>query len=146
MKLDYSSLTKNELNRYLRFKNMSRREFCKIHAKWAVGDNADKLFDFSLHPHFGNKIIQYFDIEDIVREGDFIGLETEVLLTDDVNDFRYVEILERWEKGLFVDPPSAHLDDSLIRFSDGRHRVIAAYHIGEKNVPIALPIGGPRIR
>jgi hypothetical protein len=134
--LNIENLSTSDLKRFLRIKNMSKNELEKISARWADLDNLDRFYDADLHPD-NNIEIKYYPIVDIINKGDFKELNPFKLITDHTNDMRYVHIIETWESGGYMDPPEAYSDGIKWSFTNGRHRTIAAYHIGEKCIPIA---------
>ena len=68
-----------------------------------------------------------------------LTLPFDQLFTYDVNDFRYVTTLERWEKGLPVYRPSVGLDrDQKIIIEDGRHRSVLNNYLGNEFTPITV--------
>lgn len=134
MILDLADLSPPRLKRYLRVKNMPSSELMKITAKWERGT----YFDVHLRMNQDTHEVVEINLLRIIERAEFLGLDTDTLITDDDLDFRYVEIIERWEKGLFIDPPSVSFEQDNIGFYDGRHRTVAAYHIGETSIPVAV--------
>lgn len=116
---------------------MGKKELSKINACWATGKDLAKLNNPVLSKGRDYNIIGV-NLQKLIAQAQFCELNIEKLITDDINDFRYVDILERWERGQVVDPPTLYIDESDFFFSDGRHRTIAAYHIGEIVIPIAV--------
>lgn len=99
------------------------RQLSTIHSIWNITPSSDL-----------NIIKEYsiFDLFDI--------LEIEGLITNNVFDNsplsnrRIMNTLWRWEFGLHVSLPILDLNKN--EFIDGRHRVLAAYHLNEKKIPI----------
>lgn len=139
-KIDLDELEETEKVKYLRVKNMSQVEFLKVQAYWAVDENFDKLQNLDFLPYYKKYKIVNINLSTLIMTADFEGLEKQQLITDDINDFRYIDIFENWENGIHLDPPVLSIIGTKISISDGRHRTICAYHIGQKCIPIAVPI------
>lgn len=61
------------------------------------------------------------------------------IFKDDVrSNSRILNILERWNRKLYVDPPTIIRNNDSYIFKDGRHRTIAAYHLQIKTIPVFL--------
>lgn len=48
---------------------------------------------------------------------------------------------EHWQSGNFMDPPIVGFNEWTNNFeiSDGRHRLVAAYQMGERTAPVLIP-------
>jgi len=56
------------------------------------------------------------------------------------SDQRIALTLHHWENGQYMDLPElGGINFGKLTIGDGRHRTIAAYHLGEKQMPIAIP-------
>lgn len=139
MKIDLNDYEQDKQGRYNRVKEMIKDDLGKISPKWAVGKNYTKCSEPKFLPESDYTIIE-LNLPKLISSTNFIGLNPNKLINDDINDFRYVEIIERWEKGLYIDPPTININigDNRITISDGRHRTIAAYHTGAKQIPVAI--------
>ena len=133
-KLDLSDLTPKDQLRYIRVKNMSKAELTKLEVHWAL----DNYYDTALAMNDGRRKIVEVDLYKVIERSEFLELSTKTMITDHINDFRYVDIIERWEQGLPIDPPLISFAEGELLFEDGRHRTIAAYHIGETTIPVAV--------
>ncbi|MFD2588323.1 ParB N-terminal domain-containing protein [Croceitalea marina] len=139
MKLDLNDFDKDELKRYNRIKNLQAKELQEITPRWAVDEHVDKCS----HPDFlpnSDYIMVNLNLPKLISSSQFGELNPSKLITDDINDWRYVEIIERWGKGKFIDPPTItpHNKTKQITYIDGRHRTIAAYLTGAQTIPVAV--------
>lgn len=123
------------------YRKMNSCELNMIKAKWAVGDKRSKMFN---DPE-GYSIF-LVNIEELISKVDFgeMGFEkmnpSKLFTNVDISDFRIAKILEHWRNGGYVDPPALYLNSfNQLYISDGRHRTISAFHLGEKNIPVAVP-------
>ncbi|KEZ94467.1 hypothetical protein IL45_00880 [Nonlabens ulvanivorans] len=139
MKIDLNDFEQDEQNRYNKVKKMTEEDLMKISPKWAVGKNYTKCSEPKFLPDSDYTIIE-LNLSKLIESTDFIELNPYELITDDINDFRFVYIIERWDNGLFIDPPTIYLtnNDEKVRITDGRHRTIAAYHTGAELIPVAI--------
>ena len=125
---------------------MKKNDLHKIIPKWACSENVDMLLDYSQHPDpdIGNHKVFRVDVKNLITKLALYGFDLEKLLNgDESSDQRISSTLNRWEKGEFVDPPTINIDendDRKLMISDGRHRFKLAYHMNEKQIPIAIPI------
>lgn len=123
------------------YMKMGPRELKMINVKWAVGDKINHILnDFEDYSFF------YVNLEELIKKVDFgeMGfkkMNPNELFTDvDVSNFRIAKILKQWRNGGYIDPPSLCLDSfNKLYISDGRHRTIGAFHLGETNIPVAVP-------
>lgn len=119
---------------------------------WAVDKHADK----ATLPHqnrikngtYDNYELMWLNIEDV-----FSNAHPSFAL--DVNDpvggknsikGRVQRAKDHWESGGYMDPSELGYNDSngainrgTIDFTDGRHRMVAAYHRGEEYAPALVP-------
>jgi len=109
--------------------------------KWATGKHVDK--GLSVHQHN-------------INSGDFTMINVDIKklfsktidmqqLNPDVADggsnaknFRIVNAKKFWEDGGYMDLAVISFDShhKLIQFTDGRHRLVAAYQLGQKTAPV----------
>lgn len=88
---------------------------------------------------FGSYKIFYVRTIDIVHRVNFLGLNPKALdLSDESNKDSYLHIINSWKNGRFIDNPTLTLTQNELRFSDGRHRTILAYHLGETALPVLI--------
>ena len=117
-------------------------ELQKIQPKWAYGKEADSLLDFSQHPINESYSIFLVDTSELIQKTEFIGFDAQVLFTGDLaSDSRIATTLSQWENNGFVDPPTIILSDltrDRLSIADGRHRTKLTYHLGHKEIPIAI--------
>ena len=139
MKIDLNDYEQDEQDRYNRVKEMTKDDLRKISPKWAVGKNYIKCSEPKFLPDSDYTIIE-LNLSKLIASTNFIELNPNELITDDINDFRFVDIIERWDNDLFIDPPTIYLtnNDEKVRITDGRHRTIAAYHTGAEFIPVAI--------
>ncbi|AGC78324.1 ParB-like nuclease family protein [Nonlabens dokdonensis] len=139
MKIDLNEYEQDDQDRYNRIKELTKDDLSRISPKWAFGKNHLKCTDPKFFPDSDYVIIQ-LNLPKLISSTNFIELNPNKLITDDINDFRYVEIIERWKIGLFIDPPIISLanNEEKIRIIDGRHRTIAAYLTGAEMIPVAV--------
>lgn len=110
-----------------------------IKVQWAIGSNINFIRNPHLDPAFNSINFYFINSLDLIQKFDFIGLNTSSLFTgDDPSDFRTARILDNWKKGKYLDPPTIGLNFDNPSFTDGRHRAIAAFHLNEKRIPVAL--------
>jgi len=83
------------------------------------------------------KKVMDFDILDLLQIVELEGLKINVIFENDVSsNKRIMNTLWRWEFGLAVNPPE--LIHSEGPFWDGRHRVLAAYYLNAKSIPVVI--------
>lgn len=135
-----------ELKEFVNFyRNKKLYETNKIKARWACGENIKHLFSISTSS-LQDYSIFFVKIRDLINGIDFgemkgIALNPKVLFNGvDERDWRIAKILNHWEKCEYIDPPEICMDcySQNIDFSDGRHRTIAAFHLGEEKIPVII--------
>ena len=52
---------------------------------------------------------------------------------------RVAQAKQFWKAGNYMDPPQVSWNGSSISFTDGRHRLVAAYQLGAREAPILVP-------
>ena len=81
------------------------------------------------------KIINDYCITDLLYIVDNEGLKTNDVFSNSISsNNRIMNTLWRWEFGLPISLPILDKDNNF--FIDGRHRILAAYHLNEKQIPI----------
>jgi hypothetical protein len=124
------------------YKKMDLNEILKISAKWACGSNEKYLSNLGLHPTEFYSLF-WVECKELINTIEFEELDgvnlNPKLLFNDINerDCRVVKVLDHWRNGGYIDPPVISINRlNKIWFADGRHRTIAAFHIGEEKIPI----------
>ena len=141
MKINLEVFSALERERYHRVKNMTKEELSTIRPIWTNIYRKEDWHSPNLYADIGEEsVIIEVALDKLILYSNFLGLNPKALITDDSNDFRYVKIIERWEKGLCIDPPEMAINDSdsIISFVNGRHRTIAAHMTGAKVIPIVI--------
>lgn len=123
------------------YRGKSKEEIQSIKPKWAYGLNeSHQLKSFEGYSIF---FVNTLDLIRKVQWGEMGSkkLNPVVLFTGaEASDFRIAKALDHWSKSLFIDPPELVLGGSGgIYIADGRHRSIAAFHLGEETIPVAVP-------
>lgn len=103
---------------------------------WAIGPNKDR----AMYKPGSDYILIWVNIKDLFANTD----KEQKLDVDDpsggknrIGDrVRMAKVY--WSKGNYMDPPMIHYNDwnNEITFTDGRHRLVAAYQLGEKYAPV----------
>lgn len=139
MKLDLNDFDEEKLKRYNRIKSMDKKDLKKIKPNWATGENVDECSHPNFLPDSDYQII-HLNLPRLIASSNFLELNPQKLISDETNDWRYVDIIERWETGKFIDPPTItpNLKKEEITYIDGRHRTIAAYLTGAETIPVAV--------
>ncbi len=118
------------------YKKLTKKELLKIKPIWA--------FDNNLFRDFDGYIFAWANVFELVKKSEFGAMGGDinpyVLFSERENgNQRIAEVLYRWENGMLIDPPTIHCDRfGTIKMSDGRHRLITAFHLGEKQIPVAI--------
>ncbi|WP_339869371.1 hypothetical protein [uncultured Algoriphagus sp.] len=131
---------KHQEKQYEKFKGLGVEGIQNINPVWATGKFMDQNMMNRLEPNGSYAHIQVSTIG-LIEEVDFGELNPKILFSGDMaSDMRFVTTLDRWEGGLPVDPPELGIDinNGKINFkvSDGRHRAILAFHLGEDCIPV----------
>jgi hypothetical protein len=142
-KATYEDLSEEKRLRLQKYLQLPDEKLKNIDAFWAVEERLESLFDLSIHPKWGNNIFIAVSPKKLIENLYVLGISTNKLFNNDVLDFRYVTTLERWEKGLPVDPPTVYFDSSIqkCKISDGRHRLVLSFFIGKETIPISIHKG-----
>ena len=118
------------------YKKLTKKELLEIKPKWAFGED--------LFADFDEDIFAWVNTKELIEKMEFGAMggdiDPYVLFSDRENgNQRITKILDRWKNRTLVDPPSIHSDRlGKITFGDGRHRLITAFHLGAKRVPVAI--------
>lgn len=117
-------------------------ELKSIEPKWAYGSNSGKILDPTLWLGSQRYAIYIAEIKELVLNAVFAEVDTENLFTADYrNNIRTAKILQRWDNGEFIDPPTIMLctyDRTKLAFYDGRHRTKTALLLGAQQIPVAI--------
>jgi hypothetical protein len=116
-------------------------ELKKIKPHWAIEENISHLLDIALHPKFGRFVFLSINTKDLIINADFKEVDNNTLFTGEhKNDIRISQILNFWENGKFIDPPSIGYsnENKKIEFYDGRHRTKLSYFLKLKEIPVAI--------
>jgi hypothetical protein len=144
MEIDLENYSRADVERYNRVKHMGKDELALITPIWTTLENKQAMISSSIYYGLEDDkvVIVNIDLPQLVASAEFWELDPQRLITDHANDFRFVRIIERWEKGRPIDPPEIYYRENSDRiyFSDGRHRTIAAFHIGIAQIPIAIDV------
>jgi hypothetical protein len=136
-KATYDDLPEDNLDRLNVFRYMDREELTKIVPVW-ISENSK---EYSEGIDFDRYCIIDVNVKHLLKSVELIGLPTDEIFTDDINDLRYVTTLERWQNNKPVDPPTINISDTnknKLTISDGRHRTVLTNCLKQKNIPILV--------
>ena len=136
-KTTYKNLSKEESVRLHKFLCLPMEDLKKIKPVWVVEENQSEAFFGPFDEHE----IEYISSKLLIDNANMLDLPTDKLFNDDIDDFRYITTLERWQEKRSVDPPRIRINNSLekeIEFEDGRHRAILGYILEEQRIPILV--------
>lgn len=126
-----------------KYKLKDEQDIHNIRAKWACGKHM-KYSRIYKHPTCYK--LFYVEMRVLLELADFeeVGnapVEPLKLFKDiPERDFRVAKVLDHWSKGEYIDPPEVYVHFSKLVFSDGCHRTVAAFHIGEDVIPIYIHV------
>lgn len=123
------------------YRKMDSFELSKIKVKWAIRENSKYMRgDFEDYSFF---IVNLYELIAKVNFGemDFCRMDPNKLFTESINsNYRIARCLDHWRNSKYIDPPRISLDSlDSVSISDGRHRTITAFQLGEKEIPVAIP-------
>ena len=136
-KATYKDLPREEFKRLEKFRHIPIEELKKIKPIWAVNENKAEAWFVFLERY----VVEYISPRILIENANMLDLSTAKLFNNDINDFRYVTTLERWQSNLSVDPPRINIDNNLekpIEFGDGRHRAILGYILEAQSIPVLI--------
>ena len=136
-KTTYENLSKEESVRLNKFLRLPMAELKKIKPVWVVEKNKSEAY----FGPFDEYEIEYISPKLLIDNANMLNLPTDKLFNNDIDDFRYITTLERWQNKQSVDPPRIRINNSLekaIEFGDGRHRAILGYILEEQSIPILV--------
>ena len=136
-KATYKNLSKEESVRLKKYLCLPMEELKKIKPAWVVEENKSEAYFVS----FDEYEIKYISPKLLIDNANMLNLSTEKLFNNDIDDFRYITTLERWQNKRSVDPPRISINNSLekaIEFGDGRHRAILGYLLEQQSIPILV--------
>jgi len=134
----YEDLDDDKLERLNRFRNLSIEKLKLIKPLWVNEETQEKAQLIN----FNDYTIIVVSTELLIQKAHLLGLKTETIFNNQINDFRYITTLEMWENKEYVDPPTIFIknfETQTISISDGRHRTILANYLGQKTIPIVVP-------
>jgi len=141
MHIRKAQLAHDVLNTY---RNKTLSEISSIKVLWACGINEKHSLNTGRHLSDGYQLF-YVDIKELVNLSEFgemghARLNPHQLFSGiDGQDLRIARILDHWNKGGYIDPPEIYFSNSQkLGFSDGRHRTIAAFHLGVEKIPVIM--------
>ncbi len=143
MRIKKSQLPKEVLAMINLYKGKKSTEIRAIKARWACG----AYKKYSLHPVLETEGCEvfYVNLGELIKSADFGEIMYEKLNPKKLftniyeRDFRVVKVLDQWNKKGYIDPPELCLNYlGMISFGDGRHRTIAAFHLGEERIPVVV--------
>lgn len=146
MRIRKSKFPKKALALIKSYKEKEPVEIKKIQVKWACGKNRNKAT--RRYRYAGGYRLFYVNLKALVGSADFGEMGYSKLqpykLFNGVNerDYRVVQALDHWSQDGFIDPPEIYPDRQKVAFADGRHRTIAAYHLGKKEIPVYVHTEG----
>lgn len=109
--------------------------------KWAIGPNIDQASIRGKHdqnnPEFTMLMVDITDLFSKADPDQHIDLSTQ----EGQIKGRIGRAKEHWEGGGYMDPSVAAYNPNRDHFSftDGRHRLVTAYQLGERWAPILFP-------
>ena len=136
-KTTYENLSKEESVRLNKFLRLPMAELKKIKPVWVVEKNKSEAY----FGPFDEYEIEYISPKLLIDNANMLNLPTDKLFNNDIDDFRYITTLERWQNKQSVDPPRIRINNSLEKaseFGDGRHRAILGYILEEQSIPILV--------
>lgn len=140
MRIRKAKLSPKILETINRYRDKKPTELKKIKARWACGVNRKRVF----RPSQGCRVF-YVEPKNLVGAADFGEMmfaplnPRELFSGIDERDFRVAQVLDHWSKNGYIDPPEIYLNHfGQVAFGDGRHRTIAAFHLGEKKIPVRV--------
>lgn len=125
-----SDIYKNWLTKY---RSIS---ISKLKPLWACYSNFDKC----IQPPQKEYIVHNTNIIALIDETNlekYFNLNN-ILNGDAKSNSRILNILERWNRKLYIDPPIIMRNNNFYQFRNGRHRTIAAYYLKVKTIPIFI--------
>lgn len=140
MNLRKSGLPKDILAKINFYRDKDLSDIKKIKVRWARGSKRR-------YPRQSSDRLFYVSVNELIRSADFgemmyVSLNPWQLFTGvDERDFRVAKILEHWDREGYIDPPEIRIDHrGKVTFGDGRHRTITAFHLGEEEIPVQVPL------
>lgn len=109
--------------------------------KWAVGQHAGKAHGFAKVHHQRDTHVVWVNVKDAFRYGNpekTLDLETPEGGPNSIGN-RVERAKQHWADGGYMNPSEVYLDrNGRIDWTDGRHRMLAAYQLGEKYAPVFI--------
>lgn len=103
---------------------------------WACNGNLNQRISYS--NGFHEKMVDIMALVNATNLDKRFNLN-EIFENDYRSNCRILNILERWNRKLYVDPPLIIQNkNGIYYYRDGQHRTIAAYYLKAKSIPILL--------
>jgi hypothetical protein len=134
-----TDLTPEEIELRNACRNLTDEEFFAIEPKWCTKPE-DLQFPIT-HPQYSEDIYIECNLEKLIEISDNLF---DVRFSRKFNgpwweDERFCKtLLERWQKGLGVDPPVVSFRNGHSSFADGRHRTVLAKELGATTIIIRI--------
>lgn len=138
----YSSdneLTAEEVELRNKCRRLTDNEFFSINPIWCT--EPEDLQQWMTHPRFSGDIYVRCNLRKLIQTSDNLN---NVHFSREFNgpwweDERFCRtLIERWQKGLGVDPPFVSFNGGQSSFGDGRHRTVLANELGAKSIIIRI--------
>ncbi len=120
-------------------RNLSDEEFFAIKPIWCT--NPEDLQLGFKHPFLSGDIYVECDLDRLIALSDNLSNVHFSRRFDGEwwEEERYCKtLIERWQKGLGVDPPDISFRSGRIIFGDGRHRTVLAKALGDKTIIVRI--------
>lgn len=120
-------------------RQLSDEEFFSIKPVWSI--DADNMQFWFVHPSFTENMFVECNLDKLISTNDNLS---NLKFTRKFNrawfeDERFCRtLINRWQKGLGVDPPEVHFRKSFSSIGDGRHRTILAKELGADRIIIRI--------
>ena len=101
-KSTHKNLSKEESVRLKKFLFLPMEDLKKIKPVWVVEENKSEAY----FGPFDDYEIEYISPKLLIDNANMLNLPTDNLFNNDIDDFRYITTLERWQEKRSVDPPT----------------------------------------
>lgn len=128
----------------MRFKEFSIFSERNSDVRWAVGNNIDKSIGNKFYQTSNDYVLVQANIEDLFRLTDrYTKLDLEHPTGgENAIGKRIANATSHWKSGGYMDPSEIGVNTNNpnhpITFGNGRHRLYAAYQMGEKFAPVLV--------
>ena len=120
-------------------RQLSDADFFSIHPIWST--KIDDMQFWYTHPDCSDNMFVDCDINKLISTNDnlFNIRFSRQFDGDWCEDERFCRtLIDRWQKGLGVDPPEVSFRNNRSSIGDGRHRTILAKELGAKRIIIRI--------